>query len=295
MSKSKKDVFLKRLPVVLIIQTYKNWRDDRTLRLGAGIAYYGVFAIVPMLTLIFGVAAIFFSSESVNAFLNESFLQVFSEQLESTIKSVEATAETESSSINFFSLTGILSITALIIGASFIFVAFQDALDAIWHTPVKLGWRKWMKRYALSYVVVVVTSLLLLFSLLITSFGAFVENNFPLEIEFIDFLTSLATKISVGALGVVFLSIFYKLLTKEKVSYKLILIGSFFTGMLVVLGTYLLGIYITNYAVTSIGGAIGGILLLLIWIYYEAQIVLVGAQFIKTLHLNRKKLPPLMR
>jgi membrane protein len=285
--------FIKWLPVSIVLQTYKNWRSDRTLRLGAGIAYYGVFAIVPLVTIMFSVAALFFSSESVTNYLNQTASRFFGNDLSGSFSQIIDKINTESAT-TVLSSASILGFVVLIFSASFIFVAFQDALDAIWHNPVRLGWLKWIRKYAIAYSVVLVVSLLLLAALIITSLGSFIETNFPLQFQAIDLFTNFATRVSIGVVFILFVSVFYKLLIYEKVKWTILIFTSFITSLFLVIGTWLLGIYISNYASTSLSGAIGAVLLVLIWIYYEAQIILVGAQLIKTLQLNYKKLPKII-
>lgn len=285
--------FIKLLPVSIVVQTYTNWRGDRTLRLGAGIAYYGVFAIVPLVTIMISVAGLFFSSESVVNYLNQAASRFFGNDLSSSYSQIIDKINTESAT-SVLSTAGILGFVVLVLSASFIFVAFQDALDAIWHNPVRLGWTKWLRKYAISYAVVLVVSLLLLAALIITSLGSFIQTNFPLQFESLDLFTNFATRLSIGVVGILFLSVFYKLLIYQKIKWSVIIFSSFLTSIMIVVGTWLLGIYISSYASTSLSGAIGAVLLILIWIYYEAQIILVGAQLIKTLQNNYQKLPKII-
>jgi membrane protein len=84
-------------------------------------------------------------------------------------------------------------------------------------------------------------------------------------------------------------------LTFEKVPWRIILFGAAATSILLYFGTWLLGLYISNYAGASVGGALGSVLLLLLWVYYEAQMVLIGSQFIKTLYENSSKLPKILK
>jgi membrane protein len=280
----------KSLPISLITKTYKNWRNDRTLRLGAGIAYYGVFAIIPMFTLMLGVAAYFYSTQDVKNFVSDVLVRIFGGELFSAINQiVDRAFSSETQDI----LTGasIIGVISLIVAASFIFVAFQDALDFIWKNDVRLGIKAWLKRYIWAYLVVMVASLLLFLVFLVNSIGSVLSSIFPGQFVVIEFLENVAVTVSSWVVGILILAFIYRLLIYKKVQWRILIFGSAVTSILIFVGTWALGLYIRNYSGSSVSGALGGVLLLLIWVYYESQIALIGAQFIKTLDENKDKLP----
>jgi membrane protein len=280
----------KSLPISLITKTYKNWRNDRTLRLGAGIAYYGVFAIIPMFTLMLGVAAYFYSTQDVKNFVSDVLVRIFGGELFSAINQiVDRAFSSETQDI----LTGasIIGVISLIVAASFIFVAFQDALDFIWKNDVRLGIKAWLKRYIWAYLVVMVASLLLFLVFLVNSIGSVLSSIFPGQFVVIEFLENVAVTVSSWVVGILILAFIYRLLIYKKVQWRILIFGSAVTSILIFVGTWALGLYIRNYSGSSVSGALCGVLLLLIWVYYESQIALIGAQFIKTLDENKDKLP----
>lgn len=280
----------KKLPIKIIINTYTNWRDDRTIRLGAGIAYYGVFAIVPVFTLMFAVAAFFYSVQDIQIFIGDSLGRILGEDLLNAINLIlnrVITDEVQNTAIG----AGIIGVIALLISASFMFVALQDAFDVIWHNPVRLGFKKWIRKYAWSYIVVVVLSLLLLSAILLRTAATYITSVFPDQLIAFEWIGNVAITIATWALGVFVLALIYKLLIYESVAWRIILFGATITSFLIYIGTWLLSVYISNYGGSSVSGTLGTVLLLLVWIYYEAQIVLAGAQFIKTLQQHKKNLP----
>lgn len=283
----------KFLPVLIIIQTYKSWREDRTLRLGAGLAYYGVFAIVPILTLMVGVATYFFSSADIILYTQEALTKIFGVDLSSALNQVVNKLTTESAE-KTVTASSIISLIVLFVTASFIFVAFQDALDTIWHKPIRLGWKKWIKKYIGAYVVVLIISLVLLCGLLINTMGKLAQSFLPGQFVVLENLAGLVVSLSSWALGILVLALIYRLMIYQKISWIILIISSAITSILIVLGTWCLGFYLSNYADSSVSGAVGAVMLLLIWIYYEAQIILIGAQLIKILDKNRKKLPQIL-
>jgi membrane protein len=283
----------KFLPIYIISQTYKSWREDRTLRLGAGLAYYGVFAIVPILTLMVGVATYFFSTQDIVLYTQEALSKIFGVELSSALNEV-VNKLTEESAKSTVTASSIISLIVLFITASFIFVAFQDALDTIWHKPIRLGWKKWIKKYIGAYIVVLIISLVLFSGLLINTMGKLAQSFLPGQFVILENLASLVVSLSSWALGIIVLTLIYRLMIYQKISWVILLISSTIISILIVLGTWLLGFYLSNYADSSVSGAVGAVMLLLIWIYYEAQIILIGAQLIKILDQNKKKLPKIL-
>lgn len=286
----------KNLPVIflLIIETYKNWRDDRTLRLGAGLAYYGVFAVVPIMTLMIGVAAYFFSTQDIILYLQEALTRIFGSELSSSLSQLvdRLSAETAEETL---SVSSIVSFIILLITASFIFVAFQDALDTIWHNPIRLGWKKWIKRYLWAYIVVLIISSLLFSVLLINTLGRIASSILPGQFIRLENFAELVVSVSSWGLGIAVLAVIYRLMIYQKISWVILVISSALISVLIFVGTWLLGFYLSNYSNTSVSGAVGAVLLLLVWIYYEAQIILIGAQLIKTIDNNKNKLPNIIR
>jgi membrane protein len=292
--KKEKNTITKILPIYIVLQTYNNWRNDRTLRLGAGLAYYGVFAIVPIFTLMIGLAATFFSTQDINSFLNSALIKIFGTELAQSVNQV-LTNITEQSTENTLSSVNIISFLALLISASFIFVAFQDALDTIWHHSIRIGWRKWFKKYLWAYLAVLIISSLLFGVLLINTVGKVAISIAPGEFLAVEALADFLISFSSWGLGIFVLALIFRLLIIKKISWRILILGSAITSLLVVAGTWLLGYYLSNYASGSLSGAVGAVLLLLIWIYYEAQIILIGAQFIKTLENNINRLPSILQ
>lgn len=294
MKNSKKSKIISSPPIYLIRQTYNSWKEDRTLRLGAGIAYYGVFAIVPIATLMVGFAAYFFSTDSIQSFINDTLSNILGNEFSSALAELAQKFNSDSTSTVFFG-SNILGLVALFISASFIFIALQDALDAIWHNPIRKGWRKWILRYLTAYAVVMITSMLLFAGLLVNTVSSIAEYIIPGNLEILENFADAVFSVGSIAVGAIVLALIYKLLIYEKISWSILILSSVITTLLIIVGTILLGYYLSNYAVTSISGAVGALLLIMVWVYYEAQIILVGGQFIKVLNQNKKLLPRFMQ
>ncbi len=282
------------LPIYLITETYKSWREDRTLRLGAGIAYYGVFAIVPIVTLMVGVAAYFFSTDSIQSYITNNLQNILGSQVSNALSEFIANLKSDKSGSAVAS-ANIVGIIALFISASFIFIALQDALDAIWHNPLRRGWRKWILRYLIAYCVVMLTSMLLFAGLLVNTISTLAESIIPGRLDILENFADVVFSLGSVAVGALILALIFKLLIYQKISWTILILSSTLTTLFIIVGTVLLGFYLSNFAVTSLSGAVGALLLIMVWVYYEAQILLAGGQFMKILHQNEERLPAIMR
>ena len=273
----------------IVRQTYSNWRNDRTIRLGAGLAYYGLFALVPMAILMIALAVVVFSTNVMQTFVHSTIIDLLGDEISGSIKESANIIGQTISSIKLSNL-GIIGIISLIFSSSFIFLAMQDALDVIWHNPVRKGWRKSIRRYALAYLVVLLASSLLFVALLINSISSLAKYLVPGDNNILEGLADLIITTGSWIIGILLLALIFKLLIYTKLSWKVLLLSSSITVILIVLGTWLLGIYISKFATNSLTGALSGIFLVLVWIYYEAQILLIGAQLTKVIAANVDKI-----
>jgi membrane protein len=264
----------------LLIETYQNWREDRTLRLGAGLAYYALFAVVPIITLMFLVATRFFSAQEVESFIDNAINVFFGDSISGTLTS-ESDGSSLYSNITVGSI-GFIGVVSLLISSSFIFLALQDALDVIWHNPVRKGWKKLALRYILAYSVVLIASSLVFIMLAVQSIGSLTLYIIP-NLPTLENLAGTIISIGTWSIAIPFLAVIFRALIYTKISWKALFIGSTITSFLMIFGSIVLSVYLSKVAANSITGAIGGVFLVLLWIYYEAQIVLIGAQLTKVI------------
>ncbi len=286
-TKSRKSEIEKVLLFRLITETYKNWRNDRTLRLGAGLAYYGMFAIIPVIVLMFGLATFVFTSQDVESFISGAINTYFGSTAAAESSNLSKSISQIRENYNYGNI-GIIGFISLIISSSFIFLALQDALDTIWHNPVRKGWKKIIKKYLLAYVIVLLASTLLLGALLVNSIATLAKYIIPGELALVEDFADLIFSFGSWAIGILILALIFKTLINKKLSWGVLILGSAVTSVLIVVGTWLLSQYLSVFGSQSISGAVGGVFLVLVWIYYEAQILLVGAQLIKTIENNKK-------
>jgi membrane protein len=176
----------------------------------------------------------------------------------------------------------VIGIVALLLGASGVFGQLQDALNTIWGVAPKPGrnWTGLVKDRLLSMAMVVGIGFLLLVSLVISAalsaINSYLAEFLPPSAGFVsqllDFLVSLAV------ITFLFAAI-YKVLPDVQIKWRHVWLGALVTALLFVIGKFLIGFYIGRQSFNSTYGAAGSILVLLLWVYYSAQILLFGAEF----------------
>jgi membrane protein len=176
---------------------------------------------------------------------------------------------------------GILGLATLFLAASLLFVALQDALNMIWDVPVRRGIRTGVRRRVLAFVIVLLLGAYLVAAVLVSSIGRVVERLVPAESTLIHTLSAVIDGLSSWAIGIATLALLLRLLAPVDLAWRHVVVGGALTAVLVVIGTQLLGLYIGRVASVSFSGVAGTLLLFLIWLYYEAQMILVGAEFTK--------------
>jgi membrane protein len=271
------DAFKPRTFWSLIKEAVNDWSHDRAPRLGAALAYYTVFSLVPFLVVIIALIGMVFGEDAARSATLSQIATLVGEQSAAAIKDMIQRAEQPSTGLI---ATG-LAVVTLLFGASGVFGQLQDALNTVWGIEPKegRGIRGFVKDRFFSFVAVLGTGFLLLVSLILSSALAAIGNWFsgllPLPetvLHLLNFVLSFAVITGLFAL-------IFKILPDAKVAWKDVWIGAVLTAGLFTVGKYALGLYLGKSNVASAYGAAGSLVLILLWVYYSAQILLFGAEF----------------
>ena len=262
----------------LVKTTFSDWYEDRAQRIGAALAYYTIFALTPGIVIVMALAGFLLGPEAESQILGQ-FHELIGDQgakaIEATVRSARATPPGTAELI--------VSLMALVIGLWGVFGELQDGLNAIWGVTPKPGRRirDMVKERFWSFAMVVGTGFLLLVSLVVTAWLAalstYVSHLLPapaLALEALNSVISLA--VITGAFAVIF-----KLLPDVKVAWRDVWLGAAVTSLLFTAGKFLIGLYLGKSAVASAYGAAGSLVIIVVWVYYSAQILLFGAEFTK--------------
>ncbi|HEY5346820.1 MAG TPA: YihY/virulence factor BrkB family protein [Rhizomicrobium sp.] len=263
--------------------------EDNALSRGAAIAFYAVTALAPVLFIAVTIASIGFGRAAARGAVAFQLRHMMSPQSADLVQLAILHAPGTSHTL----LGSILGLATLILTASGVFGEMEDALNVIWKSPRKHSFMHQLVRgRILSLSLVVSLGFLLLVSMIFTAaigaLGQIIDQHAPLSqavIGFINFLVSFL-------LMTLLFAAIYKLLPNRRLFWRDVLVGAVGTALMFEMGQFLLGQYLGRIAVASAYGAAGGLIVLLVWVYYSAQIFLLGAEFTKVWATHHGSLKP---
>jgi membrane protein len=264
--------------VRLLKGTVLDFIEDDALSKGAAISFYTVTSLAPVLLIVIAIAGLAFGRDAAQNALIGQLRGLMGEQTAAVLQSALASAAGKTSGI-FATLIGILT---LLITASGVFGEMQSALNAIWKvTPQGTSVSRLVRARAASLGLVAALGFLLLVSLVVsaglTAFGNYLNSFFPYAQLILAVTNSV---VSIVLISILFAAI-YKVLPDRPLEWRDVLIGALVTAVLFTAGKSLIGWYIGSSTMASSYGAAGALIVLMLWIYYSAQIFLFGAEFTK--------------
>ena len=263
------------------LDTYEQWRDHRTIRLGAGIAYYGLFALVPLLALALAISGLVISRGDVQSYLTERISEWLGIQADDVARALTDALDGPGTLTGL----GILGAASLFLTASVLVVAVQDAFNTIWEQPVRPGLRQTVMRRLLAFAVIAGAGAVLIASFVLNAVAGLLARLIP-EAAFVTSLEELFGVATSWALGVGAVTLLFRYLTDAHIPWRAALVGGATTAGMLAVGTVLVGAYLQRYSASSLVGVTGSVFLVLLWIFYVGQIVLAGAEFTRVLVLR---------
>jgi membrane protein len=279
-----------RIVLSLIAQTFNEWSEDKAERLGAALAYYAAFSIAPLLIIVVSVVGFFYTGDTLGQIQRQIAMvagENAAEVIVATVRGIKASGGSVTATV--------ISIITLLIGATGVFTALQDAMNTIWEVTPKPRrlWSEILRTRFLSFALVLAISFLLLVSLVISAALAAVSQYFQTLLPmsgafwpFLDFAVSFVTTTLLFAM-------IYKILPDVHIHWSDVWIGAAATATLFALGKIAIGFYLGRGTFASAYGAAGSLLVMLAWVYYSSQILFLGAEFTQV-YANRygKRLRP---
>ena len=263
----------------LLGQTWKEWQKDDATRIGAALAYYTTFSLAPLLVVATSVAGLVYGKDAAEGQVTKQLTSMLGEQGAGQVQTMLANAHSHSGGV----IATIVGTVAVLIGCGTVFIELQAALNRMWETPPpkeqKSGILAWLKKRGLSFGLVLVIGFLLLVSLMMSAVLSGAGEALGARVELPPFVLSVLNfLISTAVIGALF-ALLYKVLPDEKIDWGDVWVGGLVTAVLFSIGKALIGLYLGNSSVASAYGAAGSLAVVLIWIYYSAQLVLFGAEF----------------
>jgi membrane protein len=276
-----------RAPVILSISgtALRAWWDDDAPRLGASLAYYTLFAIAPVLLVATAIAGMVFGAEAVRGEIVGQLDQLVGREGALAVQSLLEGASQRRAGI----VATVVGTIAFVVAATGAFHELQAALNTIWRVKPAPGVN--LKAFVIdrlrSFGLVVAVGFLLMVSLAVTAalaaLGGWLSGRFPdipLVLRGLTVLVSLVVTTALFAL-------LYRVLPDVHLRWRDVTTGAFVTAVLFTIGQQFIGLYLGQTSVASSYGATGSVMILLLWVYYSCQILLLGAEFTRVYALRQ--------
>jgi membrane protein len=263
-----------------IKEVFSDFGDDKVMKYSASLAYYTVFSIAPLLVIIISVSSIFFGREAVQGQIFGEINGLVGNEAAAQIQAM--IAKTSSTGQSF--MASIISGVILVIGATGIFSEIQDSINSIWGLKSKprRGFIKIILTRLISFSLIISLGFILMVSLILNAFIAAVSERlgqvFPGSgVVFVAVVDQVLSFIIITFL----FAVIFKVLPDAKIKWKDVSRGAIATGVLFILGRYLISLYVKQSDFANTYGAAGSIIILMVWVYYTAVILYFGAEFTK--------------
>ncbi|HEX8550918.1 MAG TPA: YihY/virulence factor BrkB family protein [Abditibacteriaceae bacterium] len=261
----------------LLKQTYAAWNEDKAPRLGAALAYYTVFSLAPFLIIILAVAGMVFDASDARGQIMQQVAGTIGQDGADIIGTMVDNANHRGSGITATIIGGV----TLLMGAGGLFGQLQDALNTIWGVAPRpdLGLMGMLRARFLSFSMVLGTAFLLLVSLALSAFLAALGNWMGGVLPLPAWVMSVLNFAVSFAIITLLFAMIFKVLPDAEIQWHDVWIGAAVTSLLFNLGKLGLAIYLAKAAPGSTYGAAGSLVIVLLWVYYAAQILFFGAEF----------------
>jgi membrane protein len=280
-----------RVPPILELfgSAVRAWWDDDALRLGASLAYYTLFAIAPILLVATAIAGMVFGAEAVRGEIVGQLEYVVGREAARAVQSLLEGASQPRAGI----LATVLGSITFLVAATGAFLELQAALNTIWRVKPSPGAR--LRPFLLdrlrSFGLVVAIGSLLMLSVAVTAalaalsaWAARESPSVPMAWPTVNMLVGLVVT-------TVLFALLYRVLPDVHLRWDDVMTGAFVTAALFTMGQQLIGFYLGQSSVASSYGAAGSVMILLLWVYYSCQILLLGAEFTRVYAERRGRTP----
>lgn len=270
----------------LMKESAKEFSHDNVVKLSASLAYYTIFSIGPLLLVIISLTGLFFETESVTGKMYWQMRSLVGEEGANQIINIINNMRAQNAAAKY----SIIGFVILIFGATGVFADIQDSINYIWSVRAKpkQGWLKFITNRLLSFSMILGIGFLLIVSLLINiitdALTGQLQQVFPSTTVVIFQVLNIA--ILFGIISILF-AVIYKVLPDARIKWKDAFVGARFTGVLFLIGKFLIGYYLGSSNLANTYGAAASVIIILSWVYYTSIILYFGAEFTKVYALNR--------
>jgi membrane protein len=274
----------------LFREAFRGWEADEAASMGAALAFYTLFSMAPLLLLVISLAGLVIGDDTARGLIFDQLNALLGEKGAGAVQSVLQAADNRAQGL----LAAATSFATLLLGATSVFAELRRDLDRVWKFEKvrvrglwrAIGARVWSFGLVLTIGFLLMVSLAL--SATVTAFGSYFAASLPgapLILRGLEFLVSFLVVTLLFAM-------IYKILPSARIEWADVWVGAAVTSLLFWVGKYLIGLYLAKSAVASPFGAAGTLVVVIVWVYYSAQIFFLGAEFTRAYAARRRSLQP---
>ncbi|HEV7485481.1 MAG TPA: YihY/virulence factor BrkB family protein [Thermoanaerobaculia bacterium] len=254
-----------------------SWVDDYAQSMGAALAYYTMLSIAPFLLIVISLAGMIFGVDAARGEIAAQLQGLMGREGAEAVQKLLESASKPAESIT----AAVAGLVLLLVGATSVFAELQDALDRIWRAPKRSrrGILSLLRARLLSFGTIAGISFLMMVSLVVSAALAALGKLWGPRFSDWQTLVAVVNVVFSYVLTTTVFAMIYKVMPRVKVAWRDVLIGATVTALLFTIGKSLIGLYIGRSGLTSGFGAAGSLVMAMVWVYYSAQIFLLGAEF----------------
>jgi len=276
---------LLKTAVDLAKQTFKEYSADKAPRLGAALSYYTVFSLAPVLILVISIAGLVFGNDAAQGRIEGELQGVLGAEAAKVVQTMLAKANDKATGV----VSAVGGFLMLLVGATGVLLELQGAINTVWKVAPKPGGgiKAIIRERLLSFGLILSFGFILLVSLVLSAvlaaMGGMLSRFVPGWVVF-GYLLNYAVAL---AIMTALIAMIYKILPDVKIAWRDVWVGALVTSILFQIGKLAIGMYVGKASVGSPFGAAGSLAVLLVWVYYSSQIILLGAEFTRVSALHR--------
>lgn len=251
------------------------WVDGRAIRLGAAVAYYGLFALIPVLLLAMALASIFLGEANVRAEIEAELVNLLGRETAERALEFLGQMEMDNSGV----LVSLIGFGVLLFSATLLFVAWKDVVDLMWGVPRERGARGLFRRRLFGALAVLGAGALLTANLMVGTVVAVLDKLFDSQLAGL-FLTVVGSGVPL-VVGVFFIAVLYRYTPDVEVGWRSVWMAAIVAMALLAAGTRAYGVYLERFGFRSASGVAGTAFLGLVLVYYGAMILLYGMEIVR--------------
>lgn len=263
-----------------IRDVFEAWNEDNCFRLSAALSYYTLFSIAPLVVVVIATAGVFYGEQAVSGAIFTKATELVGAQAASGLQTLVRNAYVSRPD----SLSGVVSIAVLLFSATVVLTALQSSLNTIFSIRIRAdkGLLYFLLSRLLALAMLLIIGALLVANLVVNALWVGFENYLSRVLADYTLYLIEAGQFFIGLLmSILLFALLYKILPDARVPWRHAWVGAFTTAILFVFGKYLISFYLGNTNITSLYGAAGSIILLIVWVNYSCWIFFLGAEVIQ--------------